>query len=328
MSISGSGRGAGGTPGNGLSRCRIRSLLQSIRRGLRTGLDVRGWGSVPARAAASSSVRVDAGRPKYVRAAASAPKSPGPHSTTLRYSSGHDELHGLPHQAPIRPEVEVLGQLLRNRAPPSQLVAVGPHVRDGPRQSPQVRRAQPREPVGPGPADLLGEGAPVDAPVLSKAVVLGHDHRTDEAPRDLGQGRPLLHDLQGVPLPEGFAHTLLHERGTPRIPDVQAPGIGHHDAPDQEHGDESRAGDREVDGSLPHQPPGLGNLPSQVRGAHRVPPQPPDPPRRPNSARKSAQVFGSRRTSEGSVGTGMTNRRESLPISTVSTSAGTLPPSE
>src|ERR1043166_7441759 len=65
-------------------RARMMRCRRSSRAGGRAGLYIRGLMMAPARRAACSRDSPPAPTPKYVRAAASAPHTPSPHSMTLR----------------------------------------------------------------------------------------------------------------------------------------------------------------------------------------------------------------------------------------------------
>ena len=151
-------------------------------------------------------------------------------------SLGHDQLQGLPEKGAVRAEVQVLGELLRDRAAPSDLVPVRPRVGDGPRQGSQVRGTPPGELPVTAPADFLGERHPVDPPVLAEAIILRHEHGAHEVRRDVSEPPPLVSELERRPRGVGFPETLLDERRALGIPGGQGPRVGDDDIPDGDAG--------------------------------------------------------------------------------------------
>src|SRR5690606_4998040 len=126
------------------------------------------------------------------------------------------------------------GDLLRERAPATELGAVFPRIAKRVEERAPVFPAPPRERLSPGPADLLAERHPVDAAVLAEPVVLRDQHGPLEVARDVLEREPLLPDHERIARGARLRETLLHERRPLGILRAQGPGIRDQDEPSEE----------------------------------------------------------------------------------------------
>jgi hypothetical protein len=97
----------------------------------------------------------------------------------------NDDLDSLPEEGAIGPEIEVLCDLLGNRASPAKLITVLTHEVEGGPEGPQIIAAPPRKVLVAFPVDLTRQSKPVDPTMLIEPTIFSRDHRPFESIGDL-----------------------------------------------------------------------------------------------------------------------------------------------
>jgi hypothetical protein len=184
-------------------RARIRSLRQFIRPGRCAGFDVSGCGSVAASAAAWARVSSPAG----LSILGQEPLEP----------SRDDELLDLTQRGAVVAEVEVLRELLGDRAAATDLIAVLDVVPGRSEQRAQIGGIEHGEVVVARVIQLLAQRVPVDAVMLREVAVLGDDDGAAQVRSDVVERNPLVAQLERVAARTCLLEALLHESGRARV---------------------------------------------------------------------------------------------------------------